>query len=53
MQPKLNLTPIFVLLLCFAAQAQETPSAVDKVIDFPTSFFNRVQYKYASLEDRL
>ncbi|OQP67840.1 hypothetical protein [Niastella populi] len=53
MQPKLFLLSLVILCLGLTARAQETPSAVDKVIDFPTSFFNKVQHKYTGLEDRL
>jgi hypothetical protein len=34
-------------------RAQDNLSTVDKVINFPTSFLNKVQNKYANLEDRL
>jgi hypothetical protein len=45
---------IFILLLtCHIAVAQERESVTDKVINFPTSFLNKVQNKYANLEDRL
>jgi hypothetical protein len=53
MQPKLYLITIFVLLTFFTARAQESPSVIDKVVNFPTSFLSKVQHKYASLEDRL
>jgi hypothetical protein len=33
--------------------AQEKEPLADKIINFPTSFFNKVQNKYANLEDRL
>jgi hypothetical protein len=33
--------------------AQEKETGVDKVLNFPTSFFNKVQNKYANLEDKL
>jgi hypothetical protein len=41
------------LLFCQVSRAQEKESVVDKVINFPTSFFNKVNSKYASLEDKL
>jgi len=41
------------LLFCQVSRAQDKESVVDKVINFPASFFNKVQNKYSSLEDRL
>jgi hypothetical protein len=41
------------MLYCQVSRAQQQESIVDKVINFPTSFFSKVQNKYASLEDRM
>ncbi|OQP46227.1 hypothetical protein A4H97_31180 [Niastella yeongjuensis] len=41
------------LLFCNSSQAQEKEPVVDKIINFPTTFFSKVQSKYSSLEDRL
>lgn len=44
---------ILFLLICKSSVAQDKEPVVDKIINFPTSFFNKVQNKYANLEDRL
>jgi hypothetical protein len=41
------------LLTCQLSVAQEKEPVADKIINFPTSFLNKVQNKYANLEDRL
>jgi hypothetical protein len=40
-------------LTCHVSLAQEKEPIADKIINFPTSFLNKVQNKYANLEDRL
>jgi hypothetical protein len=44
---------ILLLLTWQLSFAQEKEPVVNKVINFPTSFLNKVQNKYANLEDRL
>ena len=41
------------LLICEVTRAQDKESVVDKIIDFPTTFFNKVNSKYSNLEDKL
>jgi hypothetical protein len=53
MQPKRTLILLFFICLCTIVRAQDNPSTVDKVLNFPTSFLNKVQNKYSNLEDRL
>jgi hypothetical protein len=43
----------FFLLTCQLSVAQEKEPIADRIINFPTSFLNKVQNKYANLEDRL
>ena len=42
---------ILFLFTCQLSVAQEKEPVVDKVINFPNSFLNKVQNKYANLED--
>jgi len=44
---------VILLFSCHVAVAQEKEPIADKIINFPTSFLNKVQNKYANLEDRL
>src|SRR5689334_10273111 len=44
---------ILLLLTCQLSLAQEKEPVADKIINFPTSFLNKVQNKYANIEDRL
>lgn len=44
---------ILFLLTCQLSLAQEKEPVADKIINFPTSFLNKVQNKYANIEDRL
>lgn len=44
---------IICFLVCLVTRAQEKEPVVDKIINFPTSFLNKVQNKYANLEDKL
>jgi hypothetical protein len=44
---------ILLLLTCRISMAQEKEPVVDRIINFPNSFLNKVQNKYANLEDRL
>ena len=50
---------ILILLVCVStfcskvSRAQEKEPVVDKIINFPATFFNKVQHKYAGLEDRM
>src|SRR5688572_13321023 len=44
---------ILLLLTCRLSMAQEKEPVVDRIINFPNSFLNKVQNKYANLEDRL
>lgn len=44
---------ILFLLTCQLSMAQEKEPVFDKLINFPNSFLNKVQNKYANLEDRL
>jgi hypothetical protein len=50
---------LLILLVCISmlygkeSQAQDKESVTDKIINFPTTFFNKVQNKYAGLEDRV
>ena len=47
---------IKLLLLCcitLPVMAQDQPSAVDKVLDFPNSFFSKVNQQSSKLEERL
>ncbi|MBO9204674.1 MULTISPECIES: hypothetical protein [Niastella] len=55
MRKYLLLIPVFIIsmLYCKVSRAQEKEPVVDKIINFPTTFFNKVQNKYANLEDRL
>jgi len=53
MQPKLFLITVFALFLTHAGWTQDSPSAIDKIANFPSSFFKKVNNKTASLEDRL
>jgi len=53
MQPKPYLISFFLLLLISVAQAQDKGSTVDKIVNFPNGFFNKILHKYSSLEDRL
>ena len=41
------------MLYCKVSHAQESAPVVDKIINFPTIFFTKVQNKYAGLEDRM
>ena len=48
-----------IVLVCLSIfcgkmfMAQESAPVVDKIINFPTTFFSKVQNKYSSLEDRV
>src|SRR5262245_45590509 len=55
MRKYLLLIPVFCVsvLYCQVSRAQEKEPVVDKIINFPTTFFNKVQNKYSNLEDRL
>jgi hypothetical protein len=44
---------ILFLLICQISIAQEKEPVADKIINFPTSFLNKVHNKYANLEARL
>jgi hypothetical protein len=50
---------LLIVLVCISilyskvSRAQEKAPVVDKIINFPTTFFNKVQNKYANLEDRV
>jgi hypothetical protein len=44
---------IIYILVSQVVIAQQKQPVGDKIINFPTSFLNKVQNKYASLEDRL
>jgi hypothetical protein len=50
---------LLILLVCISilcgkmSRAQEKEPVVDKIINFPTTFFNKVQNKYSNLEDRV
>ena len=50
---------LLILLTCISmlhgkvSRAQEKEPVVDKIINFPTTFFTKVQNKYADLEDRV
>jgi cell shape-determining protein MreC len=50
---------LLTVLICMnmlswkVSRAQQGETVVDKIINFPTSFFNKVKNKYSSLEDRL
>ena len=41
------------ILSCKVSRAQDKESVADKIINFPTTFFNKVQNKFSNLEDRL
>jgi hypothetical protein len=47
------ISTLLFLLTCQLSPAQEKESVADKIINFPTSFLNQVQNKYAILQDRL
>jgi hypothetical protein len=55
MKKNLLLIPLICIsmLFCRVARAQEKEPVIDKIINFPTSFFNKVNNKYSNLEDRL
>ncbi len=55
MRKYLALIPVLCLsiLFCQVARAQEKEPVVDKIINFPATFFNKVQNKYSNLEDRV
>lgn len=53
MQPKLYLIIIFAVCLVQAARAQDSLSKVDKILNFPSSFFAKVNNKTAKLEASL
>lgn len=53
MQPKLYLILIFVLFLAHAGWTQDILTPINKVINFPSSFFTKVNNKTAQLEARL
>jgi hypothetical protein len=52
---KIFLIPLIgiCLLICGVARAQDKESVVDKIINFPTTFFSKVNSKYSNLEDKL
>ena len=52
MLPKLYLISM-LLLLAHAVNAQDNSSTIDKIANFPSSFFTKVNNKTAALEDRL
>jgi hypothetical protein len=53
-QIRLQICTFILFLLPFQQSiAQEKEPLADKIINFPTSFLNKVQNKYANLEDRL
>ena len=41
------------MLCCQITVAQDAKPSLDSIIDFPSSYFNKVQNKYAALDDRL
>src|SRR5690349_13221277 len=41
------------ILCCQMAVAQETKPSLDSIIDLPSTYFNKVQNKYADLDYRL
>jgi hypothetical protein len=41
------------IFLCQVSHAQDKEPVVDKIINFPTTFFSKIQNKYAGLEDRV
>lgn len=53
MQPKRTLVLLFIICLCKTVNAQDNLTAVDKVVNFPNSFLNKVQNKYSNLDNRL
>src|SRR5438876_4354824 len=53
MQPKPILILIISILLFHHTRAQDSLSRVDKLINFPSSFFSKINKKTATLEDRL
>jgi hypothetical protein len=50
---------LLIVLICISmlygkvSRAQESAPVVDKIINFPTTFFSKVQNKYSNLEDRV
>ncbi|THU31200.1 hypothetical protein FAM09_29375 [Niastella caeni] len=53
MPPKLTCVLIIAVFLCHSGRAQDNLSPIDKVINFPSSFFTKVNKKTAQLEERL
>src|SRR5581483_6454108 len=53
----MNLRPLFLLLVAWCitvhAHSQDNPDVVNKITNFPSAFFDRVNKKTTSLEDRL
>jgi hypothetical protein len=51
------LKPLLILIavgcLTVSAWSQDNPDVVDKITNFPSSFFNKVNKKTASVEDKL
>lgn len=50
---KLSLICVFILFLAHAGWSQDSISTIDKITNFPSSFFTKVNNKTAKLEDRL
>ncbi len=52
-----NTFPALIICLCMfygkLATAQGTKPSVDSLIDLPSSYYNKIQNKYADLDDRL
>jgi len=53
MYRKLLLALIVLCCMAINAHSQDKPDAVDKIANFPSSFFNKINKQSASLEDRL
>ncbi len=42
-----------LLMLSFCLYAQTQPSATDKIIDFPSKFFDRVRHQSSEMDQQL
>jgi hypothetical protein len=55
MKKNILLIPLICMsiFLCQVSLAQEKEPVIDKIINFPATFFNKVNNKYSNLEDRV
>src|SRR5690349_11383004 len=53
MTPKSLLILLAFICMCLPCLSQDNPAVIDKITNFPSNFFNRINQQSANLEDKL